>query len=747
MAVMLGNQSVGSIVKLKYEGSLREFIVVHQGKPSSIYDDSCDGTWLMIKAVSSPYDYSNFSDSNNFSYNNSKVGQKLNDWISNFDISVQAKIKQVKIPYCYNSSNLAVNSGQNGFSCKLFAPSTLELGMDPWGGSYIPRDGAKLDYFLDGNSPDAEGRRFIYLTNNPSAPVNLTYWTRTLNNVGGDPSIIVCNGWTLSSKLSSQNLIRFMLIMPKSVFVYDDGTVADNTAPTAPSNISVPQTIYGGSSITVSWGPSADAQGNLQGYILEFSNNGGSSWSQVYQGTQLSYSTMIPFGTPSVMYRVKAYDSEGLQSSYTTSGQVVVINNTAPTAPVSINVPEVVLGGDKITISWSASSDAQGNLAGYELERQIANSGWAQVYKGNQTSFQDTISQDWANVQYRVRAYDTLNATSQYTVSPVRNVEQLIVTAVNVPDVAMQGQPIPVSWSKVSSADTYVLERKASTDEGFVQVYTGPLTSYTDTAESWTSVQYRVKAGRSTVFGNYATSKSFPVVTTAALVISGQNGDLGTIVDDVRYTVSSNTGNEITVTRKVNGNMMAKVKVESGFSYAIPIIDLPTGAGTIVLDATVNVTDGGPVSITRTWTYVKEDIQIPKFGSVSILYKDNFPTFPVTLPEAVRAPDSLGGSLDKVYQLLIPILGMAVTDVGSYVGTGTFGSSSPNTITLDFTPSLVIISGESGVLTISRTTSSGGESDAYIQGNTVKWYSTSAESQLNEQGKEYSYVAIGKAGA
>ena len=47
----LGSKAVGSIVKLKVGGAAKEFIVVHQGKPSSIYDESCKGTWLLMKDI------------------------------------------------------------------------------------------------------------------------------------------------------------------------------------------------------------------------------------------------------------------------------------------------------------------------------------------------------------------------------------------------------------------------------------------------------------------------------------------------------------------------------------------------------------------------------------------------------------------------------------------------------------------------------------------------------------------------
>lgn len=49
--VPLSAKAVGSIVKLKVNGAAKEFIVVHQGKPSSLYDDSCNGTWLLMKDI------------------------------------------------------------------------------------------------------------------------------------------------------------------------------------------------------------------------------------------------------------------------------------------------------------------------------------------------------------------------------------------------------------------------------------------------------------------------------------------------------------------------------------------------------------------------------------------------------------------------------------------------------------------------------------------------------------------------
>lgn len=45
MATRLCNIAVGGTVKIKVNGTVKEFIIVQQGNPdSTIYDSSCDGT-------------------------------------------------------------------------------------------------------------------------------------------------------------------------------------------------------------------------------------------------------------------------------------------------------------------------------------------------------------------------------------------------------------------------------------------------------------------------------------------------------------------------------------------------------------------------------------------------------------------------------------------------------------------------------------------------------------------------------
>ncbi|WP_143149476.1 fibronectin type III domain-containing protein [Butyricicoccus pullicaecorum] len=192
-----------------------------------------------------------------------------------------------------------------------------------------------------------------------------------------------------------------------------------------PVSISIPDTIRGGEDAKVSWPAATDPDGNLDGYIVERSYNGGSSWSQIYQGRETSTTTMIPLGTETVMFRVCAYDTAGAKSGWRTSENRTVINNRAPAAPPSISVPLKPAGGEKLTVTWTASTDADGNLEGYELERQWDGTGaFTQIYKGTGLSYQDSIPKgEHTSVVYRVRAYDSFASYSSYTTSPSRTID------------------------------------------------------------------------------------------------------------------------------------------------------------------------------------------------------------------------------------------------------------------------------------------------------------------------------------
>ena len=87
----IGSLTVGTTVRLNVNNSPKEFIIVHQGKPSSIYDESCNGTWLLMKDC---YENRKWNSSNVNDYANSTIHSYLNStFLAMFDSNIQKAIK------------------------------------------------------------------------------------------------------------------------------------------------------------------------------------------------------------------------------------------------------------------------------------------------------------------------------------------------------------------------------------------------------------------------------------------------------------------------------------------------------------------------------------------------------------------------------------------------------------------------------------------------------------------------------
>lgn len=458
--VTLSSKAIGSTIKLKVNGSAKDFIVVHQGKPSSVYDDSCNGTWLLMKDI---YENRQWHSSNTNDYANSTIHSYLNSTFLNlFESNIKNAIKQVKLPYRKGSgTSTTVTSGSNGLSAKIFLLSATETSFNF--SSYMPSgEGAELAYFKGCADNSSDSKRVAYLNGSAAS-----WWLRSpYCNYFSGALYVLSGGVWYSNGCSNSFGVRPALILPSTLLVSDDGTVSTNTAPSTPGSISVPSSIMGGTNISISWAKSSDAESDLAGYKVERSTNGGSSWSQIYQGTATSTTNNVAFGTTSVMYRVKAYDTEGLESGWRTSSQVTVVNNNAPSAPPSIAVPNDVKGGSTLVISWTAASDSDGNLSGYILERSTdGGSSYTQVYKGNALTYTDTITKGWSTVMYRVKAYDSYNAQSGYTTSTKRTVDNNTTPTITTSSAAnlgtkSSGFTISYSVDDEDAADTLTVTEK-----------------------------------------------------------------------------------------------------------------------------------------------------------------------------------------------------------------------------------------------------------------------------------------------
>lgn len=222
---------------------------------------------------------------------------------------------------------------------KVFLPSTTEVGLSnensiaegsAWG--YYTSNSARIGYVTQqcfSNTPSSS---------KPSSKTTAWYWwLRTPNYSSAYGARRVYSDGSLRGSYAyfGDFGVRPALNLSSSLLVSDstdsDGcyTFVWNQAPTKPSSINVPTSIYGGKSATISWGASTDPDGNLSGYILQ-RKVGTGSWTQIFKGNALSYTDSITYGWTTVQYRVCAYDSASAQSDWQTSASRTVINNQAP---------------------------------------------------------------------------------------------------------------------------------------------------------------------------------------------------------------------------------------------------------------------------------------------------------------------------------------------------------------------------------------------------------------------------------
>lgn len=148
-----------------------------------------------------------------------------------------------------------------------------------------------------------------------------------------------------------------------------------------------------------------------------------------------------------------------------------------------------------------------------------------------------------------------------------------------------------------------------------------------------------------------------------------------------------------------------------------------------------------------------ENVQYTVIDQITYVNSPNANAYPPAVPDGF-AYTPLGQLGDKVK-----------IETGSYVGTGAYGASSPNTLTFGAVPKLVIVYKANSFL----VPKDGGYSQSFLwvagqyavniyaissmssvsisaNGNTLSWYADSPygpEKQCNASGEKYNYIAIG----
>lgn len=176
---VIGKLPVGTSVYANFNGELKEFIIVQQGLPSSMYSETCNDTWLLMKDI-----YDNMMWRSVINYPSFEFNTLSNQLLPLFGDEIKDKIKQVKIPYYTGRNKNAVYTGEDGMSVKLFFLSAKELGLDydPPGSTNPnpqPDDGTLLSYFDASYNDYANQKRIAYWNYQP-----WDWWTRSIVTPG-----------------------------------------------------------------------------------------------------------------------------------------------------------------------------------------------------------------------------------------------------------------------------------------------------------------------------------------------------------------------------------------------------------------------------------------------------------------------------------------------------------------------------------------------------------------------------------
>ena len=397
----IGSLPVGSSVYMNVSGVRKEFLVVNQGNPNtSIYDSSCNGTWLLMKDV---YEQRAFNTSDaeplwpsDFAYENSdkySINTHLNStFLARFDADVQAIIKPVQIPYFTGfredtGSGGHVASGANGLSQKIFLLSGTEVGCVNDGTP--DNEGAKLSYFKDCSETDNDSKRIAYM--NGTA---VKWWLRSPpcrsnGQAYVQNALIWERGGSWNGMYGKNELgVRPALLLPSATLVDDDRNVmASESAATL--GLDAPAMTLTNSSDghpTISW---AKVSGATQYEIYRSTDN--KTFSIIRRTAALTYTDTTAAAGTTYYYKVRSMNDD-TYSAFCTAQCFL----GAPTMKLTN-----AAGGEPV-ISWAKVDGA----AQYEIYRSTtgAAGSYKIIRRTAALTYIDTMAEAGTTYYYVVRS-------------------------------------------------------------------------------------------------------------------------------------------------------------------------------------------------------------------------------------------------------------------------------------------------------------------------------------------------------
>ncbi len=367
---------------------------------------------------------------------------------------------------------------------------------------------------------------------------------------------------------------------------------------------------------TLTWGPSTETGGTISAYLVERCQGAGcSSFSQIGTTSGTTFNDTGLTASTNYSYRVRAQDTAGTLGPYS---NVSSLTTPAPIPALPGNLTATAVSGTQINLSWTASTETNGTISGYLVERcQNANcNNFAQIGTSGTTSFSDTTVTGSTTYTYRVRAVDAAGNLSPYSNLAIAAMPdtQAPTAPSNLTSTAAGATQIDLSWT--ASTDNvgvtgYLVERcQGSGCTAFTQVATPATTTYSDTGlTANTTYNYRVRAtdaagnlssysniasattassgaAISYVQGNYATPQTPQTTVSVKFNAAQATGDLNVVVvgwNDSTATVTGVTDTVGNVYMRAVGPTVISGSLSQSIYYAKNVGAAAAGSNTVTV--------------------------------------------------------------------------------------------------------------------------------------------------------------------
>jgi len=214
------------------------------------------------------------------------------------------------------------------------------------------------------------------------------------------------------------------ILRVSAITTYGTGDPSPSSDPVTPLTVpSVPKSLsasYGNASADLSWiAPTDDGGTPVTDYVIEYSSNGGTSWSTFNDGSGLSVSTTVTGLTNGTSYtfRVRAKNTEGQSQPSDTAGPLTP--RTKPGAPTSLSGTK---GNAQVALSWTApSSNGGAVIDDYEIDYSSDNgTTWNTFADGTSDSTTATVTglTNGTSYKFRVRAHNSEGASLNSNLTP-----------------------------------------------------------------------------------------------------------------------------------------------------------------------------------------------------------------------------------------------------------------------------------------------------------------------------------------